>query len=205
MNHRFLIALLTLLVVYTGQRQNMLRSENCFMLDKVEAAEKALELAIARHRHILKTYTHKECVVFFDFDDTLVDTRSVVGVYRNIDLFAGIPYMVDLLHKLKPYAQVVILTARRAGSEAVVLKNAEKVGLRLRQSDVVATCPATAKAEWRQSFCAQHGKHALLVCGDRDTDVNGPREAISLRVYPFLRTDVVCTTAMPPNKTNTQS
>ena len=133
------------------------------------------------------------CVCIFDFDETLVDTsRRLSSKYRGLPIYAGIPYMIRLLHIAQKHSRIVILTARSAGAEALVARNCEAIGLRMRSSDVIATCPAHEKAAWRREYCTRHKMTLLLVAGDRDTDIDGTEGAIAVRVLPGESGDIVC-------------
>ena len=168
----------------------------CARLVKHAAAKRVVELARARRAAMPRA---QRAVCVFDFDDTLVDTSSIVGRYKGMALFAGIPHMLELFTALQqaPATTMVILTARPAGAEMLVLQNCKRIGLRMRSTDLVVTCPAAQKAAWRSAYCAAHRASCLVLAGDLDTDVNGPAGAIALRVHPRETHDVVCDDCAP--------
>jgi hypothetical protein len=107
-------------------------------------------------------------------------------------LYPGIPHMIKLLKALQKHSTIVILTARSKGAEPLVARNCEAVGIPIRPSDVIATCPADKKAAWRRKYCSDNGFKLLLVTGDRDTDIDGDQDPVALRVYPNVEDDVMC-------------
>lgn len=168
----------------------------CVRLAKHAVAKRVVELALAR-RAALPRAQRTVCV--FDFDDTLVDTSSIVGRYRGAALFAGIPHMLELFAALQQVhaTTMVILTARPVGAEMLVLQNCKRIGLRMRATDLIVACPAAQKAAWRSAYCAAHRASCLVLAGDLDTDVNGPAGAIALRVHPGETHDLVCDDCAP--------
>jgi hypothetical protein len=167
----------------------------CVRLVKTSAAKRVTELALARRAALPRT---QKTVCVFDFDDTLVETDSIIGRFRGVALFAGIPHMLELFASLQECSTVmVILTARPTGTEMLVLQNCKRIGLRMRSTDLVVTCPAAQKAAWRETYCNTHHATCLVVAGDLDTDVNGPAGAIALRVHPGETHDLVCDDCAP--------
>lgn len=167
--------------VLTDQKRAM-----CKYLPKQEAAIAAAQIAHDKRAALPRTV---KTVCIFDFDDTLVDTsKRLAATYKNTQMYPAIQHMVRLLHALQKHSQIVILTARASGAEALVARNCEAAGIRLKPSDIIATCPAHKKAAWRRDFCTQKGLYLLLVAGDRDTDVEAvdklSRDAVSLRTIP---------------------
>lgn len=170
-------------------------SGKCHRLVKSTAAKRVTELAQARRAALPRAH---KTVCVFDFDDTLVDTDSNIGRFRGMALFAGIPHMIELFTSLQECSTVmVILTARPKGTEMLVHHNCTRIGLRLRPTDLVVTCPAAQKAAWRNAYCDANHASCLVVCGDLDTDVNGPAGAIALRVQPGETHDIVCDDCAP--------
>lgn len=182
-------------VLASVQQSTPAAAVRCARLVKNAAAKRVTELARARRAALPRA---QKTVCVFDFDDTLVDTDSIVGRFRGVALFEGIPHMLELFASLQACSTVmVILTARPAGTEMLVLQNCKRIGLRMRSTDLVVTCPAAQKAAWREAYCNTHHATCLVVAGDLDTDVNGPAGAIALRVQPGEAHDLVCDDCAP--------
>lgn len=161
--------------------------EKCRILPREESAKAVEELALIKRQQAID-----RTVCFFDFDETLVNTSIVVGRYKGIALYKGIPYMIRLFHELQKHSRMVIITARSPGAEVVVIQNCRRVGIKLKPSDVVVTCPATQKAAWRRTYARNQNLRALVVAGDQYTDVNGPANSIALHVMPAKSENIVC-------------
>jgi len=191
-----LLAFIGAFVVLSSNQDGRSRS-GCRLVERYASAQQVEELALKRRARLRE----KKTVCFFDLDDTLVDTSTVVGRYRNMALYKGIPHMIALFHALQQHSHMVILTARPPGGEVLAIKNCAHVGIKLRARDEVVICPADQKAAWREAYCNQHRMRALVLAGDRHTDVNGPAGAIALRVHPGRVKNQVCgdCTLVEPN------